>query len=334
MTGHDLAQIEILADSVALLSEGRVVATGPPRGLIREFFGDDHECRISLDWPPEVGLAQTLETLGLRTEDGKGLFWFGVVDAETAMQLQSRLPDDAPIIELRVRRPGWIRCGSTCTAASWSMPHDRHGGQSHVASVWRDRGALALAFGLPPLMFLVFAEVFSGAGDSDLDMRVALLDSAQTPLTRQIGEAIAALDGIEPVEHALTADAAGAAGLEDLVRQGRADAGVLIRAEPDGDLDAEPAIVVIGDASRALAAAIVTGRVQRLLQAEFPALGRAPRGGADRGAGRPVQRAAAPGAGWCVVGARAGRSGKRGGRSKLSARHGDAAPAWRRSAGR
>ena len=106
MTGHDLAQIELLADSVALLSEGHVVATGPPRGLIREFFGDDHECRISLDWPPEVGLAQTLKTLGLQTEDGKGLFWFGVVDAETAMQLQSRLPNDAPIIELRVRRPG------------------------------------------------------------------------------------------------------------------------------------------------------------------------------------------------------------------------------------
>ena len=140
-------------------------------------------------------------------------------------------------------------------------------------TVWRDRGALLLAFGLPPLMFLVFAEVFSGAGDSDLDMRVAVLDSAQTPLTRQIADALEALDGIEPIEHALTADAASAAGLEDLVRQGRSDAGVLIRAEPDADLDAEPAIVVIGDASRELAAAIVTGRVQRLLQAEFPTLG-------------------------------------------------------------
>lgn len=140
-------------------------------------------------------------------------------------------------------------------------------------SVWRDRGALVLAFGLPPLMFLVFAEVFSGAGDSDLEMRVALLDIAQTPVTRQISDAIAALDGIEPLEHALTAESSGAAGLDDLVRQARADVGILIRSEPDGDLDAEPAIMVIGDASRALAAAIVTGRVQRLLQAEFPGLG-------------------------------------------------------------
>lgn len=140
-------------------------------------------------------------------------------------------------------------------------------------SVWRDRGALLLAFGLPPLMFLVFAEVFSGAGDSDLDMRVAMLDGARTPATRQIGEAIEALDGIEPVEHRLAPDAGGAAGLEELVRQAKADAGVLIRAEPEGNPAAEPAIVVIGDASRALAASIVTGRIQQLLQSEFPELG-------------------------------------------------------------
>lgn len=140
-------------------------------------------------------------------------------------------------------------------------------------ALWRDRGALMLAFVLPPLMFLVFAEVFSGAGDSDLEMRVAMLDSAGTPLTGQVGRAIAALDGIAPVEHELDPDHADAAALEALVRQGQADAAVWLRAEPDGNLDAEPPIVVIGDASRALAAAIVTGRVQRLLQAEFPGLG-------------------------------------------------------------
>ncbi|MBS3743920.1 MAG: ABC transporter permease [Wenzhouxiangellaceae bacterium] len=140
-------------------------------------------------------------------------------------------------------------------------------------AVWRDRGALMLAFVLPPLMFLVFAEVFSGAGDSDLEMRVALHDSAQTPLTGQIVAALAELDGIEPVAHETEPDRSDAGGLEALVRQARVDAAVWVRAEPDGNLDAEPAIVVIGDASRRLAAAIVTGRVQRLLQAEFPELG-------------------------------------------------------------
>lgn len=139
--------------------------------------------------------------------------------------------------------------------------------------VWRDRGTLMLAFVLPPLMFLVFAEVFSGAGDSDLKMRVALLDSAQTPLTRQIVDALAELDGIEPVAHDPGPDRSNVDGLEALVRQGRADAAVWVRAEPDGNPDAEPPIVIIGDASRGLAAAIVGGRVQRLLQEGFPQLG-------------------------------------------------------------
>jgi len=139
-------------------------------------------------------------------------------------------------------------------------------------ALWRDRGALLLAFVLPPLMFVVFAEVFSGAGDSDLKMRVALLDSVKTPLTRDIVDALAALEGIDPVD-AGADDRSDSRDLETPVRQGRADAAVWVRAEPGGNLDAEPAIVVIGDASRGLAAAIVSGRVQRLLQAEFPQLG-------------------------------------------------------------
>jgi len=140
-------------------------------------------------------------------------------------------------------------------------------------ALWRDRGALLLAFVLPPLMFMVFAEVFSGAGESDLEMRVAVLDSAQTPLTGQIVDALVDLDGIEPVTHELQPRQSDVAGLETLVRQGKADAAVWLRAEPAGNLDAEPGIVVIGDASRGLAAAIVTGRVQRLLQSAFPQLG-------------------------------------------------------------
>lgn len=137
----------------------------------------------------------------------------------------------------------------------------------------RDRGALMLAFVLPPLMFLVFAEVFSGAGDSDLEMRVAILDEAGTPLTGRIADAISGLDGIVAVPDGFGHNVSVVADLEALVRQGHADAAVWLRAEPDGNLDAEPPVVVVGDASRALAAAVVTGRVQRVLQAEFPALG-------------------------------------------------------------
>jgi len=136
----------------------------------------------------------------------------------------------------------------------------------------RDRGALMLAFVLPPLMFLVFAEVFSGAGESDLEMRVAILDQVGTPLTGRIAGAITGLDGIVAVPDRPDG-ASSVADLEALVRRGQADAAVWLRAEPDGNLDADPPVVVIGDASRALAAAVVTGRVQRVLQSEFPSLG-------------------------------------------------------------
>ncbi len=139
-------------------------------------------------------------------------------------------------------------------------------------ALWRDRGALLLAFVLPPMLFVVFAEVFSSAGDSDLEMRIAVLDSAGTPLTERMRQAIEAMDGVIPVAHELDSGPAGPVELEDLVRQGSADAAVWLRAEPDASPAADAAVVVIGDAARALAAAIVTGRVQALLDAEFPGL--------------------------------------------------------------
>jgi len=144
--------------------------------------------------------------------------------------------------------------------------------------ILRDRGALLLGFVLPPLMFLVFAEVFSGAGESDLEMRVAVHDSEDTELTRRIVAALDDLDGVEVMDDTETASAAASlddheARLERLVRQGQADAAVWLRAEPDGNLDADPPVVIIGDAARALAANIVAGRVQRMLASEFPELG-------------------------------------------------------------
>ncbi len=139
-------------------------------------------------------------------------------------------------------------------------------------SLLRDRGSLVLAFLLPPLLFVVFAEVFTGAGDADLELRVAVLDSAQTPLTGQIRSRLETLEGLVPVTHELSTDPPDLAGLHTLVRRGQADAAVWLRAEPDGDLDALAPVQVIGDAARALAAAIVTGRVQMMLDAEFPHL--------------------------------------------------------------
>lgn len=106
MTSHDLAQIETMADGVAFLSEGRIAATGAPSGLIREFFGARRDCRVALADSPDRALAVRLGEMGLASSDPNALHWDGLIDEQPAWQLQSRLPSDAPIIELRVRRPG------------------------------------------------------------------------------------------------------------------------------------------------------------------------------------------------------------------------------------
>jgi len=106
MTSHDLSQLETLADSVAFLSEGRIAATGAPGGLIREFFGARRDCRVSLADAPREALAELLGELGLERGNAGSLSWTGLIDEQAAWDIQARLPADAPIAELRVRRPG------------------------------------------------------------------------------------------------------------------------------------------------------------------------------------------------------------------------------------
>ena len=93
---------------------------------------------------------------------------------------------------------------------------------------WRDRSAMALALILPPLIYLVFAQVFGSAGAGDIDIRLALyrddgalLDRLETRLGEH--DQIAAL-----VAAASPEDAA------NLVRTGAADAGVAILSNGPG----------------------------------------------------------------------------------------------------
>ncbi|MDT8439727.1 MAG: ABC transporter permease [Wenzhouxiangellaceae bacterium] len=135
-------------------------------------------------------------------------------------------------------------------------------------ALWRDRGALLLAFGLPPLMFFVFAEVFSGAGDEDFTLRVAILDEHGSARSALMVETVSALDGIAIVEGAVR----DSDDLEARVRAGDADAALWLRGDP-ALIDPEKApVVIVGDGSRALAAAVLAGRVQRVLAESFPAV--------------------------------------------------------------
>jgi len=135
-------------------------------------------------------------------------------------------------------------------------------------SLWRDRGALALAFVLPPLMFLVFAEVFSGAGNEDFALRVDIVDSHSAPTTRRIAAALARLDGVE----ATLLDDTDVAGIETRIHRGQADAALWIRGPLTAAGASDAPVVILGDASRALAAAVLEGRFRQLLAERFPEL--------------------------------------------------------------
>ncbi len=129
----------------------------------------------------------------------------------------------------------------------------------------RDRGALAMAFLLPPLIYVIFATIFAGTTGDELRLRVAVLDVADTAVTRRLAAAIRA----EPTLRRTAREPSTRAELEAMVRVGDADAGVLLRADPS-QIGAEPPIVIVGDAARAMATPIVAGQVLRLFSERLP----------------------------------------------------------------
>jgi len=123
----------------------------------------------------------------------------------------------------------------------------------------RDRGALVMAFALPAAIYLIFASIFSGTAGDKLQLSVALFDQAETAGSRRIVSAIAGDDRL-----VVALRPASRAGLEQAVRRGDVDAGVVIRSDPALP-SADAPVVVLGDASRPVAAPVVVGRVQKLL---------------------------------------------------------------------
>lgn len=139
-------------------------------------------------------------------------------------------------------------------------------------SLVRDRAALALAFALPPLVFIIFATIFVSATGAELRLHVGLIDVARTGSSQRLVTALAAEPGIRLTSVGGTLD-----DLRGLVRGGVVDVGVAIQS----DLEAQsgegvPPILIVEDAARALAVPIVIGHVQRAINEHMPdvALGR------------------------------------------------------------
>jgi ABC-2 type transport system permease protein len=130
----------------------------------------------------------------------------------------------------------------------------------------RDRAALAMTFLLPPLVFVIFATVFAGASGEDVRLRLSIADQASTPASRRLVDALLAdkelrasrveAEGLDPAE-----------AVRQLVRAGKADAGLLILADPGA---AKTPFLVVTDPTRAIAAPLTEGRVQMAMAQHLP----------------------------------------------------------------
>jgi ABC-2 type transport system permease protein len=137
-----------------------------------------------------------------------------------------------------------------------------------VLSLWRDRGALAMAFVLPPTIFVIFAAIFSGTSGDELRLQIAYGSSVSTETATRFEERIRAEDSLRVLADSFDSEDA----VRDAVSRGAADAGLFLR----GDLTAlgETApVVVIVDPGKLMGGPIVAGQVQRILATELPDIG-------------------------------------------------------------
>ncbi|WP_427450654.1 ABC transporter permease [Litorimonas sp. WD9-15] len=125
--------------------------------------------------------------------------------------------------------------------------------------LWRDKGALLLAFVLPGFIFAVFAAIFSNASGGNLDMRIAMAVDTDSPASSVFADNLKNSDLISVAyeENWTSAD------VTERVRLGQEDVGlVLIGNIMD---KSAPSIRIIEDPSRTVAANVLKGQIRQNL---------------------------------------------------------------------
>jgi ABC-2 type transport system permease protein len=129
--------------------------------------------------------------------------------------------------------------------------------------LWRDRGALVMAFLLPPLVFLIFSAVFSGATGENVKLQVAVADLAHTESSGRLMNALLA----SPHLRVRAATPQSLVEVTRAVRASEADVGVVIREDPGAE--GSP-IVIVADQSREVAAPLVQARMNEIMARTMP----------------------------------------------------------------
>ncbi|MFG1463721.1 ABC transporter permease [Xanthobacter sp. DSM 24535] len=130
----------------------------------------------------------------------------------------------------------------------------------------RDRGALVMTFVLPPLMFLVFAAVFTGISGDDAPVKAAVTDASGSAAGHEL---FLALHNAPLVKAVPLADETA---VRAAVRSGTADAGLVIASDPTTG-GAQPPLLVLADPGRAAAAGLLMAHVQTLIAERLPQIG-------------------------------------------------------------
>ncbi len=108
LTTHDLQEAAELADRVAFMAAGRVLAAGSPAGLVREHYGESRELNLFLVAPPVERARGVLVSLGLLPTSQPRL-WVGQLsdELESLQRLRAELDGHGLAVdEIRVREPG------------------------------------------------------------------------------------------------------------------------------------------------------------------------------------------------------------------------------------
>ncbi|MBI1622380.1 ABC transporter permease [Aquamicrobium sp. cd-1] len=131
-------------------------------------------------------------------------------------------------------------------------------------TVIRDRGSLALAFVLPPVIFMIFAAIFASVGGGDFRLQVALGASPDAPIPARLEQALREDDSLRM----LPGVSASREAIAELIQKGRADVGLFVKAPAAAD--AEAPFIVLVDPGKLIAGSIMTGQLQRMIASELP----------------------------------------------------------------
>lgn len=134
-----------------------------------------------------------------------------------------------------------------------------------VLTLIRDKGALLLAFVLPPVVYVLFAAIFAGTASDDLTLRLAIYDGVRSEATSRLVQELRADSTFRMADR----DATSAQDLSDMVRLDLADVGLLLRTDP-AVAGADAPLLVISDAAKAVAGPVAAGQIQRIVAERLP----------------------------------------------------------------